>query len=86
MNNLIRILESKTYVDNNFPIDYPKNLDLISVVNYINNVFNSLKGFEVDRVYVDRAEFEKKYNELKQKVEQEELSRTKAMEAERRLR
>lgn len=62
MNNLIRILESKTYVDNNFPIDYPKNLDLISVVNYINNVFNSLKGFEVDRVYVDRAEFEKKYN------------------------
>jgi len=56
------MLESKTYADNNLPIDYPRNLDLNSVVNYINKVFTNLKGFEVDRIYIDRAEFTKKYN------------------------
>lgn len=69
VNNLIRILESKTYVDRNLPIDYPRNLDLKSVVQYVNQVFKNLKGFEVDRVYIDRAEFNKKYNELRQRSE-----------------
>lgn len=55
MNNLIRILESKTYADHNLQIDYPRNLDFSSVVNYVNKVCSDLKGFEVDRVYIDRA-------------------------------
>lgn len=56
MNNLIRILESKTAPDNGaFPLQYPRNLDFSSAVKYINNIFTSLSGYEVDRVYIDRA-------------------------------
>lgn len=71
VNNLINILESKTFTDNHFPIDFPRNLDFTAVVNYVNQVFASLQGFEVDRVYVDRVEFSKKYNELRQRGQQD---------------
>jgi hypothetical protein len=60
VNNLIRIMEAKTVPKDTLRIDYPWHLNLSSAVNYVNKVFAEFNGFEVDRVYIDRAEFAKR--------------------------
>lgn len=69
VNNLVNLVSARVYEDRNFPIDYPRNLNFDGVHRYIEEVFSKLKGFQVDRVYLDRTEFKKNYHELRLREE-----------------
>ena len=55
VNNFIRIIKSKTFNEQDFGVEYPFNLDLKSVVLYVNKVFDSLGRYKIEKIYLDRS-------------------------------